>query len=390
MNGMKTLEELINNALLKFGVTSEFQSVSNFIENDEKSAAFIRYMLGDNDYTLPSSQSDLYTFAKARARHSAITFLTGLAFSQFEGLFSSLHSTVPVPVSLYEKSALQKRLWLITSLYHDKAYYSELIKKATLDYSKQFKFNLLTDKYADSSLSILNNFSQKSPHALAHTYEQILLYDSYARAYHSNKKQQNPNETEMIDHGILGGMMVFNDLVRKYLKKPTDDVDLLIFKVCCLTIAQHNIFKSDTPEHDKEYEDGLAYLHHDSEFRIGMNTPLLLLMSLVDTLECVKKLSKGQNENHSLQTLTVLSSINLIVEEETITIDYTRLHKEIEMKKDSELSKKYISYIDSVKRLEEWTDFRVETTSGNPYVFRITLQTTMPHKEKNLLSVATS
>lgn len=87
MGNMQSLESLMNEALKKMDVAEEFQNVKLITKDDESSAAFIRNMLDDEDYSLPSSQPKLVEFAKARAKHSAVTFLIGLVFSQFMNFF---------------------------------------------------------------------------------------------------------------------------------------------------------------------------------------------------------------------------------------------------------------------------------------------------------------
>lgn len=124
---MQSLESLMNEALKKMDVAEEFQNVKLITKDDESSAAFIRNMLDDEDYSLPSSQPKLVEFAKARAKHSAVTFLIGLVFSQFMNLFSSLHEIISDDASQdgasqFDNRRINQRLWLITSLYHDKAY----------------------------------------------------------------------------------------------------------------------------------------------------------------------------------------------------------------------------------------------------------------------------
>lgn len=382
---MKSLKELMDEALIEFNIGKDVTSIDKFIKDDEKSAEFIRLVLHDPDYSLPDPQSDLYKFVKGRARHSVITFLTGLVFKEFGDLFSSLDQILLHGNTENAAEDISSKLWLITSLYHDRAYHSEYLKKGHLDYGKNFKYNLLTDEYSEEALSILNFFSKKYDGVLAHTYDQILQYDIYAREYHLERSRQDKTEIEMLDHGILGGMMVFNDLVRKYLKKPLYNIELLIIKTCCLTIAQHNIYMSNSAERDKKYGETLAYLYHDSSFRISAHTPLLLLMSLVDTLECVKKFSRGNNKESSLETLTVLSNIRVYVDETEIVLDCSELHKRT--KRSEELEHRYNEYVKAVRGLGQWTAFDVENNSGSD-IFYISLQDNGTHGDKNLVGTA--
>lgn len=117
----RSLLELMDVELSLLGLPSKYTSVSNFIYDDESSAAFIREMLRDEDFRTPEEASDIYDFAKARARHSAVTFLLGLVFKRFAGSFFEYGRTTENAMYTGGKRYNELlRSWLITSLYHDK------------------------------------------------------------------------------------------------------------------------------------------------------------------------------------------------------------------------------------------------------------------------------
>lgn len=351
----ETLYTLMDDQLRSLNVPEEFQSLEKFIESDDTCVAFIQYVLHDDEFSEPEPGSDLYKFAKARARHSVITFLMGLVLADFAGITQNISEYV---AELTKQAHTRKgnnylKAWMITSLYHDKGYYSKYLSNDKLDYKKTFTHYLLTDYYNNQKLFCLNDFAKFHSSFFAHSYEQIASYDQYAREYHAREK----DNIERLDHGILGAILVFNDLVRKALKTQKYDMDFLLAKACCITIAQHNIFKSNSAARDKAYPTDLSYLYHNSAFRININTPLLLFLCLVDTLECVKKFSKEENEKSSLQTKTVLSSIVLTVNEDKIYINLSKLRKRINDKKNPTFSETYDGYRKSVAELHTWTAF---------------------------------
>ena len=141
--------------------------------------------------------------------------------------------------------------------------------------------------------------------------------------------------------------------------------ELLVIKASCLTIAQHNIFKSASIEDDIRYGDSLRKLHSTSEFVINSSTPLLFLLSLVDTFECVKKLSKSENSNQSFKTLTVLSGISLYVSQEEILVDFSELDKRVERKWDETLKDNYKKYRESLFDMKSWTSFKIESVDNH-------------------------
>lgn len=110
-------------------IADEYKSLDKILSNGKESAKFIRELIRD-DYELPDETSNLYNTAKMRARHSVITFLMGLVFKNFEGLFDSIPSIIKNP----ESNEISMHMWLITSLYHDIAYHSTYIAKSTLNY----------------------------------------------------------------------------------------------------------------------------------------------------------------------------------------------------------------------------------------------------------------
>lgn len=364
----KSLAELINEELTRMNLPAEFNRLENFITDGKKSAEFIRFLLEDESYRLPDEQDSLYDTAELRARHSAVTFLMGLVFRRFGGLFEAF----PIEENWDEKTAV--RIWLITSLYHDKAYSSEYIKRPELEYREKFLPYLLTDDY-EGGYSELNGFSIRYPKYLAYTYEEILNYDRYARRYHQEKQSD-----EKLDHGILGGIMVFSDLAKKAIRRKTVD-ELPVIKACSLTVAQHNIYKSDEKNRDKLYREYfLERLVSTSDFRITPEQPLLLFLSLIDTVECVKRFSKHENFENYLQTTTVLKSIKLDVQPDRIEIDFSSLRGEIAGKKkdkglnaEMSLSENFEGYLGNLKNLEKWTAFRAEENEKDKYQFRIEL-----------------
>lgn len=367
----KTLKELMDDELAQMELPPDYRILELFINDGKKSAEFIRYLLKDDSYSIPDNDSHLYEIAESRARHSAVTFLMGLAFSRFGDLF------VQIPSIIHYDVGYARNMWLKTSLYHDKAYSSTYLRDTTLDIQKKFLPFLLTDEY-QRNLSSINQFSYRYPGTLAYTYEEILNYDKYAIEYH----QSENDEDEKRDHGVLGGVMMFSDLAKKAEKSGRLN-ELPVIKACSLAVAQHNIFKSPNKDYDKRYFDhDLNNLLSTSSFQITSDQPLLLFLSLIDTIECVKKLSKGQNSDKYLKTLTVLKSINVSVQADSIEIDYSALKKEVFAKKDEELIKTFDSYLKAVSNLNTWTTFLTEFDPSNPCRCKITLgsEVSLPKK----------
>ena len=220
-----------------------------------------------------------------------------------------------------------------------------------VDCKSKVKYYLLDDAYIDESLKVLQQFSVYHSDVLAYTYDEIEKYDVCSRQW--IKKYE-----EKVDHGILGGIRIFDKLIKSSLKSgiSSDGNELLAIKASCLTIAQHNIFKSESVEDDMHYGDSLKKLHSTSKFVINSSTPLLFLLCLVDTFECVKKLSKGENPEQSLEAITVLSSISLCVSQEEIVIDFSELDERVMRKERGQLQENYKIYKENILNLQNWID----------------------------------
>ncbi len=352
---LRSLYDLIEDEYEKYHYDLPYKSVKDFLHNDKESAAFIRAVLQDKEFHLPDENSSQYSFAQRRAPHSVITYFIGLALANYLNLSEVISTTFP----FHGKNEFSfNHLWMLTALYHDWGYFSERVKNADINFREEVKYYLLTDIYSEKKLTPLKEFSHQHSAALAYDYSEIEEYDSYARQYHAaREKEERKKRIERVDHGILGGIFKFDDLVKKasYLSRNHVNNELLLAKTACITIAQHNIFKSNDPSEDTKYGPKPKKLYYDSPFVIDKTTPLLLLLSLVDTFECVKRLGKGENEKNSLQIETVLRSIMLKVTEETISVDYSELQKRVKDKKNVELEKKYDRYINGLRSLNKWT-----------------------------------
>lgn len=362
---MKTLEEWIDKELDEFyknnvALSEQYRCIQEVIKDDAQSVAFIRAVLNDDSFGQPAEDSPLFNVTQARARHSVLTFFIGLVFAPFEN--DRLFSCFPGIYNAKDDRVLGFSLWLIGSLYHDKGYFDERIFEPS-DKVKS-KYDLLTDDYPEP-LQSLNQYSERFPGAMAYSYADILQYEKAAIAYHG-KQKTGEKMREMVDHGILGGRLVFDRQVRDALKakEPPLAKQLWQIKTCALTIAQHNMFKSVTKEDDAQFPNKPPILQHTSPFKISPKTPLLLFLSLIDTFECVKRFSKSENDFY-LQTLTVLSKIKLSIDEHRIRIDYSELRDHILGKRNGALIEKMDQYFDGMKTLGEWTDFATSFDEKN-------------------------
>lgn len=363
---MKTLLDHMDDALSRIHLDFPVSSVRVFISDDDVCARFIRAVLQDDEFTLPNRESRLYEFSKARASHAVVTYFIGIVFSEFAHLRIDISEKIKIKLDEHHQYSSEKdvnnlflRLWMLTSLYHDYGYFSKYIEQRNLQLRKIVKYYLLDDYYSDKNLDILSDFSHKFSETMAFSYDEIESYDEYARKYHDENHSEK--EPERIDHGILGGVLIFDRLIRAAVKQndPFQQAEIVAAKTSCITIAQHNIYKSPTGKRDALYGDALRKLHHDSDFTIDESIPLLLLLCLVDTVECVKRLGKGELKTGFLMAKTVLEKIEMDFSAERILIDYSKLDSHIKERQkksyNKELDKEYENYRRAIRGLNTWT-----------------------------------
>ena len=358
-----SMEELINTCLDDMSCTkifSDYGSVNTFITKPDKTKKFINLLLNDTAYDEVADDTQV---SLDRAQHIAVTYLLGLVLWPFVKSF--------LPGKDVVSDTDFKELWLLTALYHDLGYYSDYIYNSSVEYSKISKYDLFTDAYRDVRLTGLNDFSAHYPQAFAHSYSQILKYDQYAREYHT--RNATGAKGEMVDHGILGGVLSFRRMLNKAFKGKPDIQTMRRIKYVSVTVAQHNIFKSGRQEDDANYEKfDLPYLAHDSKFKVTQETPLRLLLSLVDTIECVKKFGQGNLKGKHFRALTVLQSIYLSVKSDCIILDFTKFRVEWNKKNFPEDKKDLLDkYLKSLKELDQWTSF--QGTPEGTDIIKITL-----------------
>lgn len=354
----------MNNQIANIESKILYNRLDDFITDKKESVLFIKSLSKVFEI---DSDSGLYSVTQTRARHSIITFLMGMVFSEFGGLYKSIASVV----GLGEKN--NQKIWLQTSLNHDRGYFSSYLKKIDLDYKKTFKYYLFSNSNDGEKLFDAYWFEKEYPNVQAYSVNEILSYDKYARIFHSKCEGE-----EKVDHGILGGVITYDALIREVMKESTKieefkNKEILVAKAACLSIAQHNIFKSDNSKTDKHYPDDLLHkLSCHSDFRVGKKTPLLLLLSIVDTIECVKRYSKknaSNNENNRyLETMTILKSIKVEVTKEKIVWDLSELNRKVVEKGFFE---DYVEkYWKGILNLKKWTSLNVDKKDS---IFTITM-----------------
>ena len=308
---------------------------------------------------------------KYRANHILITWLLGLGLGKYFNLSYDSGSIVD--------NLFYDRLWLQTAMLHDYGYFRRKeLENGNLSLNELTKeYDLLTDSYSSPLLECLNEMSKGGEFSkyFTYTYDEIVNYYHYAQEYLYRVKFQN--STEKNDHGIIGGCIAFT----KYCKRiHTDsigpsDVITQIQKIACITAASHNIFKSSDDKDDEHYRDyNLNNLLSTSPKRIGVNNKLLLLLSLVDTIECTKRFSASTNPQKYLQQQTTIKRVKLMLDDHTLFLDFSPLKTYLENnRKSQDMVDELIKHVNCVNGLNSWTAFETHENASNDMVVGISL-----------------
>lgn len=319
----------------------------------------------DSHHLYPSQSSNILLSKNAyRARHTIIMSMIGFYLGRFDNLMASIGQET------FKK--WRDRLWIYTVMVHDYGYFCKEMMSAPDLESIQKPYLLLSDDVTNQALNIISNFSLDYPEFFTYTYEDIKKYYSYSIDYHQRNGESS--DGERADHGIIGSCIVFRRYCQKLEKSDWITVNRsryknnynyyepAIIKAACLTAASHNVYKSESEKDDEFYRKfGLDFLCHDSSFVIARDNPLLLLLSIVDTIECCKRFSRQSNSLSYLLTETVLSKTLIKVSDKQIEVDYTPLANHLR-KRSSVLIEVLNWHVDNVLNLKNWTCLKAKKT----------------------------
>ena len=364
----KYLEEIYNENLHSFKINHNLSKADKFedlIGDDKKCVRLIDVLSNIKDGDNIRSIDNVANLN--RASHIVVTWLLGIGlarvfrFDEFVKGFGKLYF---------------EQLWLQSTMLHDYGYFRDEIKEAIQISELTKEYDLLTDLYVDSDLNCLNGMSVKLEfeHFFSYTYSEIKNYYRYRQDYYSSI---SPRGDEVSDHGIVGGCIAFKNFCKKLKKDKKrglapSSVISSIQKIACIISASHNIYKSSLKT-DKIYvRYSLDKLTSESPVRVTRKNPLLLLLSLVDTIECTKRFSKKENAKEYLIQSTTLKYVDIEVCNGAAIIDFTRLESYlVNERKSLNMREKLVSHIDAIKSIDDWTDFTVQVIDDRRLKLRL-------------------
>lgn len=237
-------------------------------------------------------------------------------------------------------------IWLMVCLYHDLG--------SSLEQNPEQLFRFKTK-------SLSANIQFYFPHRNVFD---IVVYKNNWRRYFNYRLSKS-----VLDHGILGGLLFYTELKKKYKELRKDKPDdffithnnigwskkLLeqVHGYVAWIIISHNMWfinESDEEKKKKEYKDNkLDELIIKNEQRLFIDSdPFLFLLCLIDSIDPIKKLVTEENSVDK-----ILKEIEIEINKDKIMLGLLDIPEQAKEK-----------YIEAIKDLEKWLGVRVRVSES--------------------------
>lgn len=361
-NSINSLLAEIDLALAEYNLSP----VSEIINSQDKSAHYIYKLLVERMGLIDIKPYKLKKNFSNRINHCLFTFSLGILVSKFNNLKYKIENQYKKYFNSSENVFINT--WLVLSLYHDYGYFLfndyENINNLN-DFKLEYDiFTFYSERNLVSSLYNIYNNNEKSFEILEKDKEKTRYSEAIYRSYFKGSVD-NVMKKEPFDHGIAGGYVLFNNLLKHLDSNETkiknsirllyDDVNNVIendlfYQNICFRIMEHNIWKIKRyDEYFKEFD--LVKLNdivEENFKKISTEEPLLYLLSLVDTIEFIKKIDFGDKKDSSTEkrVTTIAKWINIEIDSNILKISFDS--KQL-IKWDG-----YSSWIKNVISLKDW------------------------------------
>ena len=374
------LIELIQNKLNEYN----HKKIMDVINSKEDSARYVRNEL-ESKYSLPNKDISLKKLRDGlgnRINHILFTFSLGLLFSDFLGLKERIiEDYIPyfeIPGYTYgakqnfiseehfklfqEKTFLST--WLIISLYHDYGYF--FMDKDITNFDE---IDVTTDVF---EFKDEKEFTLKYLYGLGKYFAQKCRYNkNEIKSYFNQKCIYNKNDDEPFDHGIYGGIYLFDKVITAIKNKERNNDKKIkmvmsidenniefdsMYQNICFRIIEHNIWIVDNNNaHFKKWDTtSVPSLIPENFKKIGRDEPLLMLLSIVDTFEFLKKFSKCDKRDDYVESRpkTLMKKLDLTVSKDFIEVDYKEFEKHLT--KNRVEQSKIDSWLNAIADMVNW------------------------------------
>lgn len=348
---MKTLFDLFN---LELGMELEKENkvpeqIESFINSQDKSAKKAKELLENQGYINNAfKMCEIKNYFAERINHTLFTYYLGLILCKFNNLKERIEEKYKDYFEEEEEEDIFLKIWTITAVCHDYGYgYLNKIRE------EKIEIKTFDDIEVDNNIFNYNETEEE----LRYSKELIVNYfNEFAR----NKKE----EDEFLEHGILGGYKLFDEL----LKNMYVDEQIKVFQDACYRIMEHDIWKiTDSNKEDyffKDFNKELINEVYKENFRIiSEEEPLLYLLSLCDTIEFVKKIEDLNKDDgkRGKNITTYMKKIRISINKEHICIDVSEMKNELS-KDNKETFEKWKN---GIVGLKDWVNINSEGNENN-------------------------
>lgn len=270
---------------------------------EEPSSKFIKELLKRGGKGDIRSVEEIETLSSMRRRHTISCFLLGNEiYNRCPTIKTYIDNLIREirPNEIYETEKERFRyIWMLICLFHD------------LGYNYEEKHSVYDSKDIESAITQL--LKEKTPVGQPYT-------KTIVRKYHKYRKEG----WGILDHGIVGGALLYHDLCElRKIKEPIDNTLYwgkkleMDFLIGGWTIACHNIFSILPNDSSEGYYRffKLEKLITTDKIIILEKCPLLYLLCLVDSMEPIKIIG-----NNSL-----LKEIEIEIQEDKISLNIKKL-----------------------------------------------------------------
>ncbi len=301
---------------------NDYNNVKGFVNKEDKTAGYIKELF--KSVGLESkiiSKNYIKNSLSNKITHTLFTFFLGLLVCKFDDLETKIEKE-------YEKYFKEKdniflKVWTITSIFHDYGYAYITKNKDKLQGIEEL-----------SKIKVDNNIFEYEYENEEIRYSRNLL-EAYFSEFAKKKKKatDEKDKEEYLEHGTIGGYVLFDEMIKNKMKFNDVD-DNYLYQNICYRIMEHNIWKiTDDNKFFDEFDKEKVQEVYKNNFKIIYdNEPLLFLLSLCDTIEHVKKLhtknKKGKTANTRVTTFA--KKIGFEVTSDSISINYIDVKKEVE------------------------------------------------------------
>lgn len=344
----------------------------SIIDNVEKSYIFVKkcLMTRNKGELFDNAKEFLTTNIANRFNHIAETFALGILLSNFGNLKRKV-------VSHFKELDFDfDNYWLLISLLHDYGMYIKEIDEFTIiDKIKEIGSHIHCYEYFKEKYHYTREIDK------TYSIGEIIKYFDY---------RKNPqNELEPFDHGIIGGVtgykyllkswsktleetnMDHKDFLEKGYKKQIVDSngkvvnnlwyskwDIIVYKQICYDIMQHNMWKPQDEIARNTYIKSNMLELSDKKIKGTENNPMYMLLSLVDTIEFIKRFcpigenSKIRRMKHNPSSIA--NRISIDVTYDKIEIRYPDLYAFIKNDIEDKNHNEFTKWVESIENLPDW------------------------------------